>query len=253
MPWYAKYRIRHSRKNRAYNEYQKSLAALRHAIGLSSAADLLLPTELTEQQGGVAESKELSLWLEEAQKNHPSIIKFRRQYDAAREQVKVVTSAGLPDVSVSANYYMNTRPGQAVNPGAHETTFIVNMNIPLFDGFASTYKLRGAEARVERSKADLAEAEEQVSMEIAKAYADTGSAKQNLDSSATLISLAQSALTVSQRRYDNGVADITDVLGTQAVLADAWSERVRCLAEWHSSRLLLLVSAGKLGRFAIKN
>ena len=148
---------------------------------------------------------------------------------------------------------MNTAPGGATTSGSYETTVIVGMTVPLFDGFASTYKLRGAQAQVEKKKAVLAETEEQVTMEIVKVYADADSARLNLDSSAIIITSAQSALAVSQRKYDKGAADITELLSTQTALADAWNERVRCLAEWHSARLQLLVTAGKLGRGAVIN
>jgi outer membrane protein len=240
-------------KNRAHSEYRKALAVLRVHLGLPGNAPLRLPEDLNEQQGSDVGNKELPLWLEEAQKNHPVIVRARKQYEAAQEQVTVTKSAGLPEVTISGNYYMNTAPGGATTSGSYETTVIVGMTMPLFDGFASTYKLRGAQAQVERKKAALAETEEQVAMEIVKAYADTDSARLNLDSSSIIISSAQSALAVSQRKYDKGAADITELLSTQTALTDAWNVRVRCLAEWHSARLQLLVSAGKMGRYAVKN
>lgn len=58
-------------------------------------------------------------------------------------------------------------------------------------------------------------------------------------------------LAASQRRYDKGAADIVEILSTQAALADAWNELVRCLAEMQSARLHLLASAGRMGRFAV--
>lgn len=241
-------------KNRALGNYQKTVAVLRHYLGLPGNAELLLPSELTEHLDGIVESKELSLWLEEAQKNHPSIVAARRQLEAAKKGVIVTKSAGLPTVNLSGNYYQNTRPGEAVTPsGARETTLMVSLSIPIFDGFASTYKLRGAQADVEKEAATLADKEQQVAMEIIKAYADTTSALRNLEASAMLLESARSALAVSQRRYNKGAADIIEVLSTQSALADAWNERIRCLAEWHSARLQLLANAGKMGRCAVTN
>ncbi len=240
-------------RSRARGDFRKSLAVLRLYLALPGDTPLLLPAELSEAQGGDGESKELSRWLEEAQKNHPAIVRARKQYEAAQDQETVTKSAGLPEVTISGNYYMNTAPGGATTSGSYETTVIVGMTVPLFDGFASTYKLRGAQAQVEKKKAVLAETEEQVTMEIVKVYADADSARLNLDSSAIIITSAQSALAVSQRKYDKGAADITELLSTQTALADAWNERVRCLAEWHSARLQLLVTAGKLGRGAVIN
>ncbi|MDD2852097.1 MAG: TolC family protein [Desulfuromonadaceae bacterium] len=239
-------------KNRAMGDFQKALAVLAYHLGVPSDTELSLPQDLDENQGGILERKELTLWLEEAQKSHPSIIAARKQLEASQLQVIVAKSAGLPAVNLSGNYYQNTRPGEAVTPtGAEETTLMVSLSIPLFDGFASTYKLRGAQAKVDKQEADLADTEQQVAMGIVKAYSDSISALRNLEASAKLLESAQSALAVSQRKYEKGAADITEVLNTQAALADAWNDRIRCLSEWHSSRLQLLTCAGRMGRYAV--
>ncbi|MDD5286919.1 MAG: TolC family protein [Desulfuromonadaceae bacterium] len=239
-------------KNRARGDYHKALALLRYYLGLPGGTVLLLPPELNDQQVGIAESKELSLWLDEAQKNHPMIASLKKQLEAAQQQVTVVKSAGLPILSLSGNYYQNTRPGEAVTAsGSQETTLTLALSIPLFDGFASTYKLRGAQAKVEKQISILADIEHQIAREVIKAHSDATSALQNLEASLTLLESAKSALAVSQRKYDKGAADITEVLSTQSALADAWNERVRSLAEWHSSRLQLLASTGRMGRSAV--
>lgn len=238
-------------KNRAQGDYQKALAVLGHYLGLPSNVQLLLPPELHEQPSGVVENKELSQWLEEAQKTHPAIVSAKKQLEAAREQVTVAKSSGLPTIDLSGNYYQNTRPGEAITKDARETTLVVGISIPLFEGFATTYKIRGAQAKVEKQTAALEDIGQQVAMYVIKAYADTVSSLQNLGASAILLESAQNALAASQRKYDKGAADITEVLSTQSALADALNERVRCLAEWHSSRLQLLASAGKMGRSAI--
>ena len=241
-------------KNRALGDHQKALAVLSHYLGLPGGTALILPAELNAPQGGVPEKKELSAWLAEAQKGHPALIAARKQYDSAREQVTVAKSTGLPVVTLTGNYYKNTRPGEAVtDTSAQETTLIVAVSIPLYDGFSTTYKIRGAQAQVEKKEAALTDMEQQIALEIIKAYADTVSSLRNLDSSLILLESAKSALAVSQRKYDKRAADITELLSTQAALADSWSERIRCLAEWHSARLQLLANAGKMGRYAVKN
>ncbi len=240
-------------KYRAQGEYQKSLAVLGRSLGLKSDIKFILPPELTEQQNTTLPINNLTIWLDEAQKAHPAIIAARKQLEAAQEQVTVTKSAGLPSIGLSGNYYKNTRPGEAVTPGTTETTVVVALSIPLFDGFSSTYKLRGAQARVEKQAAALFDKEQQVAMDIIKAYASAVSSLGNLGASVVLLESAQKALAVSQRKYDKGAADITEILSTQADLANAMNERVRCLAEWHASQLQLLASAGKMGRFAVKD
>jgi len=239
-------------KYRAQGDYEKSMAVLGRTLGLKSDIKFRLPPELTEQSDATLPTNDLATWLDEAQKSHPAILAAKKQLEAAQEQVTVTKSAGLPSIAMSGNYYKNTRPGEAVTPGATETTVVVALSIPLFDGFASTYKLRGAQAKVEKQAAALVDKEQQVAMDVIKAYASAAASLGNLGASAVLLESAQKALTVSQRKYDKGAADITEILSTQADLANAMNERVRCLAEWHASQLQLLSSAGKMGRFAVK-
>lgn len=237
-------------KNRAYGDYQKMLAVLGNILGLDGAAAISLPQDLNEQ--GIAENKELSVLLEEARKRHPAIVAANKRLEAARHQETIVRSAGRPTLNLIGNYYLNNRLGESVTSvNSMDTTLMISLSIPLFDGFASTYKIRGAQAQIERSAAELADVEQQIAMGVVKAYADSVSALRNLESSAVLLDAAKRSLAVSQRKFDKGAADISEVLGTQAALSDAWQERVRCLAEWHSGRLQLLASVGRMGRFAV--
>ncbi len=239
-------------KNRAQGDYEKGLAVLGQLIGLSGETGITLPQELDGDDGVDESWKELRRWLKVAQESHPAIVAAENQVKAAEEQVTVARSAGLPTLSLTGNYYQNTSPGAAVTSvEAQETTLSLVVSIPFFDGFTTTYKVRGAEAQVEQKKAALADIEQQVAMQVVKAYADATSALRNLEASATLLTAAQSALAVSQRKYDKGAADITEILSTQAALSNARQERVRCLAEWHSARLRLLASAGQMGLFAV--
>jgi len=239
-------------KSRAQGDYQKTLAVLRHTLGLPGNMEISLPQELSSNPGEKESQDELDRWLLQAQRNHPAIIAAQKQVEAAEQRVAVARSAGLPTMNLSGNYYRNTRPGEAVtSTEAQETTLGLTVSVPIFDGFSSTYKLRGAESLVEEKTASLADTQRRTAAEVIKAHADATSALRNLDSSLELLTTAQNSLAVSQRKYDRGAADISEILSTQAALADAWQERIRCLAEWHSARLRLLASAGLLGRASL--
>jgi outer membrane protein len=121
----------------------------------------------------------------------------------------------------------------------------------LFDGFSRTYKIRGAEALAQQREAELQDAEHNTLMEVVKTHADAVASVQNLQASEKLLDAAQESLSVSQRRYEKGAADILEILNTQTALSDAQQERIRSLAEWRSARLRLLASAGMMGRQAV--
>ena len=236
-------------KNRAYGDYEKALAVLGQTLGLPGGTKISMPPELHPYRG--EEREELGRWLADVQKNHPAIVAARKELEAAREKVVVARAAGLPTLNLSGNYYKNTRPGEAVTSAdQEETTLGVTLSIPLFNGFSDKYRIQGAQAAVEQREAAVTNMVHQVALEVIRAYADATSALRNLEASAALFDAAHSALVVSRRKYDKGAADITEILGTQADLSEARLERVRCLYEWHSARLRLLASAGRMGRFA---
>ena len=235
-------------KNRARGEYEKALSLLGYILGVPGNPSISLQADLDERAG---ENGALGVWLEEARKKHPALLAAQSQLEAAQQRVTATRSAGLPSLGLSANYYKNTRPGEAVTSAdATETTVCLMVTLPLFDGFSSTYKVRGAQAQVEQKEAALADTEHQIAMEVIKAWADATSSLQNLDASASLLEAAKNSLAVSQRRYGKGAADIVELLNAQAALSDARQERIRCLAEWRSARLRLLASSGQMGMSA---
>jgi outer membrane protein len=232
-------------RSRADGDYEKAASILIYSIGLRTETPLVLLEDVSDPVDNIRE--DLSEWLIEARTRHPAIIAAEAQLTAAREHVTATRSEGLPTVDLTANFYQNGRPNQGLQPATHETIVGVALNIPITDGFSSTYKVRGAQAQVEQKEADLEDVKQQTLMEVVKAHADATTALDNLGASKTLLDAAQSALESVQRKFDHGATDILDILNTQSALLDAQQERIRCLSEWRSARLRLLASAGVLG------
>lgn len=231
-------------KNHAKAAYQKSLAVLALNIGLPSTTALNLAEDIEDQDHSLRQ--DLDAWWVEVQQQHPTLLAARQQMIAAQEKVTVTESEGLPSLDFSANIYKNGRPNQSLTPNTQETLVGITLNIPIFDGFARTYKIRGAQAQVEQKKAELLEAERQVLLEMVKTYADANAALENLDASKKFLESAQIAFYSTQQKFNQGAADMSAVLNMQAMLLDAEEERTRCLAEWHSTKLKLLAHAGLL-------
>ena len=237
-------------KNRAYGAYYKAISVLVYSLGVPSQTKVLLPDDLGEMTG--QEVTDLDELMADVKKNHPAIQASRAQLEAARHQVTAARSEGLPSLDFSANYYQNGRPGQSLTISrTDETTVGVAINIPIFDGFSRIYKIREAKAQVEQKEAELQDVEYQTLMELVKAHADATSALQDLQASDALLKAAIDSQGVSQRKYEKGAADILEILNTQSALADAQMEHIRCQADWNSSRLRLLASAGKMSRAAV--
>lgn len=237
--------------SRAVGRYRKSLSVLVTALGFPvqspAAQRLILAPDYVDAESALRH--DLSAWLTLAQDRHPALLAMRAQLASARENLTAARAEGLPTLDFTGSRYVNGRPGQSAS-SVHSKESVVGLalNIPLFDGFASTYKVRAAQARIEKKKAEVRETENQILSEIAKAHADAVAALRNLDTSKKLIEAAQDALETVRRKYDRGIADILDMLNVQLALADAQQERIRSLSEWRSARLQLLANTGVIGR-----
>jgi outer membrane protein len=236
-------------RSRADGAYRTALALLVSVLGIPSASRLALADDLSDPDDALR--RELDSWLAEAQARHPALLAARSQLASARDNIVQVRSEGLPVLDFSGALYRNGRPNQGIMRDTQETVLGIALTFPLFDGFAHSYKLRGAQAQAEQKEADLRDMEQQVLLEVVKAHADASTALSNLSASKTLLAAAGEAQESVQRKYDRDAADIQDLLATQSALNDAQQERLRCLAEWRSARLRLLAMAGRLGRWAV--
>lgn len=232
---------------RAADEADKAMSMLVYTLGIAAGTRLALPEDSPEPAAQGVD--ELAAWLEKAKRQHPAITAAQKQWQATRSRIASVRSQGMPTVDLGVSFYQNGYPNQGLQTARSNTTIIgVTLTIPLFEGFARTYKVREAQAQAEQDEARVQDTERQVLGDVVKAHADAVAALGELDASRELLDSAQLALTSSRRRYDHGVADILEVLNVQAALADAQQERVRSESDWRSARLRLRAAAGVLGR-----
>lgn len=233
--------------SRAQGDAQKTQSVLMYAMGLPTNMPLRLPDEHAATAD--VRVQDLAQWLNEAQGKHPAIAAARAQLAASKAKIQAAQAEGLPTLDYTQNHYQNGYPNQGLSStNSKVNTVGFTLNVPLFEGFARTYKVRGAQALSEQSEAQLQDTELQILMEVVKAYADAQSSFENLQASQQLLSAAEAAMKSSQKRYDKGAADVLELLSTQSAWADAQQERVRCLSDWRSARLRLMSRAGSLGR-----
>jgi outer membrane protein len=237
--------------SRADGEFHKARAVLVYTLGLPADAGVILDDDADGAAAGLHAGlqDELHAWLALAQARHPAILAAQAQLAAARDRVDIARSEGRPSIDLTANIYQNGRPNQGLSPASTRETLVgISLNIPLFDGFARHYKVRGAQAQAGQREAEAEEVQQQTLMELVKTHAEASTALANLAAAQAWLDAAQDALASVRRKFGLGAADILEMLNTQSALLEAQQERIRCQAEWRSARLRLLASAGMLAR-----
>ena len=235
-------------EQRAQSDHRKALAALVNAMGAAAGTPLNLHEKIAEPT--LTQSiRPAADWLLYAEATHPAIMVAQAQLVEAQKRVVAAQSEGLPSLDLTGTYYKNGSPSQGLASSKSSVANVgVVLNVPIFDGFAKTYKTYGAAAQVEQAQAQLHEARYLVQTQILQSHADAEAARQNLAPSAELLTVAQALVETSTRRYDKGVSDIQELLNAQGALSQARQERLRSMLDWRSARLQLLANAGLLGR-----
>lgn len=197
--------------------------------------------------------RDIDSLIEQAITNHPSLSAARAQLAAAQARADGAAADGYPTVSLSGGQYRNGRPGTAFTSSqTTEKLLAITLNVPLFEGFARSYKVREQQALVEAKSLELAGAQLQVELDVWRNYHALQTEAAGVDTSRDLLASAAEALQAARVRYRIGTADILALLTAQKDDANARQERIQALASWRIARLKLVSSLGRTGFWALQ-
>lgn len=240
-------------QSRVEGELKKSQAQLAYQLGLPSGIAYTLPPLLpnlpTESLSPLPHATDRLLtralddWLEYARENHPAIASSRAQLKAAEAGISAVESDGLPTVDLNLGHYRNGRPTQSLSTvRSRENVVGVSVSIPLFDGYANTYKVHAARATVEQKRIELQATEQQTLQELVQQYAEAHATLKNLRAAVDLHRAASASAQSAQRQYENHAIDILQLNQSLTTLQQAQHDLVRSQLEWSRARLKLWLS-----------
>jgi len=120
----------------------------------------------------------------------------------------------------------------------------LQLQIPIFEGFALRNRVQKANADLEAARAALKVKEESVISDVWDAYYNFRTAGQQLETSESLLESATQSYEVSLARYKAGAADIVELLNAQSLLAKSRAQQVRARTDLHTSFAELLHAIG---------
>lgn len=180
--------------------------------------------------------------IDEARARRPDLQAAAAQVKAAEASADAARASGKPSISLTASTNQTSSAGIT----SHGSSVGVNLSVPLFSGFASTYRIRAAEAQVETQTAQLERLRLQVALDVWTAYQTLTTATQSLRTTADLLNSAEQSERVALGRYKAGVGSILDVLNAQSALASARQQRIQSTFNWNINRAALAQAMGNL-------
>ncbi len=215
--------------------------SLANMLGLDANRSVLLAPANTMAMPNDFEGN-INTLIEEARQRRPDLQAASAQVKAAEASADAARAAGRPTISLAASANQYNTAG--VN--SNGSLVGINLNVPIFSGYSTTYRVRAAEAQVDARNGQLEQLRLQVALDVWMAYQSLTTATQSLRTSADLLNSAEQSERVVLGRYKAGVGSMLDVLNAQSALASARQQRIQSTLNWNISRAALAQAMGSL-------
>ncbi len=225
----------------ADGDLKNAQGTLANMIGLDANRNVPLAAANTLSVPASFEG-DIAALIEEARQHRPDLQAAAAQVKAAQAGVDAARAAGRPSIALTASANQSDSTGIT----SRSSLLGITLNVPIFSGYAPTYRVRAAEAQVDTKNAQLDQLRLQVALDVWTAYQHLTTATQSLRTTADLLSSAEQSERVALGRYKAGVGSMLDVLNGQSALASARQQRIQSTFNWNTSRATLAQAMGSL-------
>jgi len=170
---------------------------------------------------------------------------------AADESIQVARSNRWPTVSLSAGYssaYSSASPfsfGDQIDQRRGGSVGL-SVSVPLYDRGAVSNATRRAEIQADNERLRLETLQQDVALQVRRAYLDFRSAQEQLANAEAQLRSAEQALQAAQDRYEAGASTLVELTQARAVQVQAASALVSARYNLQFQRILIDYYVGDL-------
>jgi outer membrane protein len=214
---------------------------LANVMGLPANRSIVLASNANEAPPHILE--DVQLFIEQAVQRRPDLVASEAQVKAAEASIDASKALAKPTISIGV---ANSLQDGSQLAGNSATTLGVTVAIPIFAGYAPTYRIRAAEATADFRAAQRDRLRLQISLDVWSAYQNLRTALQSMTASKTLLESAEQSYRVALGRYKAGVGNIIDTLNAQSALATARQQNIQAALNSNVARATLAQAMGSL-------
>ncbi|MBK8128181.1 MAG: TolC family protein [bacterium] len=201
-------------RTRADEQEQLAQAALNFNLGNSQDT----PITLAEAQPATVEDIVLDAAVKQALNGRPDLLAAREKLKAGRLEVTVARSSFLPQVGIVGRYDMYD--DKLLGDHGSSWAIMGQAKLNLFRGGADRHAWQKAALDAKAGAADVRRFEEGVTLEVRQALAEQTSAGLRAQAATAALTAGRENLRVTEVRYAQGIAKMTDLLDAQTALRE---------------------------------
>lgn len=228
----------------ALNDLENKKSALQAIIGAA-------PTALATLKPGVAlatpEPAAIDPWVSSAESQNYGVVAAQLNVESAKRDIQKNRAGHYPTLDLVASSSHNKISGQTSGSGTQTNKAIgVQWNVPLFNGFAVTSRVRESIALEDKARNDLETTRRNAALGARQAFLGVNSGLAQVKALEAAEVSSQSALDSNKLGYQVGVRINIDVLNAQRQLYSTRRDLSRARYDTIMNGLRLKAAAGSL-------
>jgi TolC family type I secretion outer membrane protein len=223
---------------------------LANVMGLNANMPLNLLPSVNSSVNTAEIERDINQLIEYARVRRPDLVASEAQVSAAKAGILASRAAAKPTVSVGVSN--SFQDGSSLS-STNSSTLGLTVTLPIFSGYAPTYRIRSAEATAEVREAQRDQLKLQISLDVWTAFQNLRTAHETIKSAEVLVNSATESARVALGRYKAGVGNIIDTLNAQSALASANQQKIKADLNRNIARAALAQAIGTLDSVMIQS
>lgn len=223
---------------------------LANVMGLQANTRLQLVRGVNSAANTAEIERDIDQLIEYARVRRPDLLASEAQLSAAKASIDASRAAAKPTLTVGLSN--NFQDGSSL-ASSNTSTLGLTVTVPIFAGYAPSYRIRAAEANAEARAAQRDKIKLQISLDVWTAFQNLRTAHEAIKSAEVLVNSATQSARVALGRYKAGVGNIIETLNAQAALANANQQKIRADLDRNVARAALAQAIGTLDSIMIQS
>jgi outer membrane protein len=243
----AKFDTVQSQEIAAYNEIENKKQAIQlltgqypaQLSGIQTKTSLKLPVLTEADKSTEHPSDNITLWIQQAQQNNIALNQKKLDYELASKAIELNQAGHLPTLDAVASYNRTNANGGINGFGSdlNNTTIGLQFQMPLYQGGATSSKVREAIANQQKAQEEIEAARRKAELDTRQAYLEVTSNIAQANANEQTLYSTESQLASTNKSFKLGIRTNVDVLNAQQQVFNA----KRDLLQTHYNYLLGLL------------
>ena len=186
---------------------------------------------MAERPQDAAITQSMDALLTDAKANRPELVAAEARARAAHATARAESKAGLPSLEFNSLYARQIFTSALTAQDAY--SFGLNLRIPIFSGFADTYRVRRREEEAKIAEAARDQLYTQTEQDVWQGYFDLQTAAASISSATNLVKSAGQSADAAVARYGAGVGSLLDLITAQLDDTNAKVQEIQSHLDWY--------------------